>query len=63
MACEWVAVLLDAVENGMVLHQLLQDSTSPWPEVALWVALIKFQLIGLTLCHGLAGLVTWCFSR
>lgn len=56
----WIAVLLDAVENAMVLHQLLHGSTSPWPEVTLWVALIKFQLIGLAFCYSLAGLVAWC---
>ncbi len=52
---QWVAALLDAVENGALLTMLLDAPAQPWPAVAWWCAVLKFALVLLGLLFALAG--------
>jgi len=42
---QWLAALLDAVENVALIAVLLGPIVEPWPGVALWCAALKFALV------------------
>ena len=46
----WMAGVLDMTENASLFTMLLNNPTSPWPQVAWWAAAVKFLLV-------LAGIV------
>ncbi len=50
---QWVVLASDAVENAALLRILYGTLASPWPQLALTCAIIKFTL----LAAGLAGLM------
>lgn len=52
---QWLAALLDGVENGALWVTLLNGAASPWPQLALWCAAIKFLLVFLGLAYALLG--------
>jgi hypothetical protein len=52
---QWLAALLDAVENGALLTMLLNVPEQPWPSVAWWCAVLKFALVLLGLFFALVG--------
>jgi hypothetical protein len=57
---QWLAALLDGVENAALSVVLLEAPASPWPELAAWCASIKFALIFLGLVYTFLGLaVAW----
>ena len=60
---QWVAAILDALENLALTFILLSGSGSPWPELAKWCALFKFLLIFLGLVYAFYGLVVFWFAR
>ena len=60
---QWLAAILDAVENIALTWILLNPVISPWPEIARWCATIKFALIFLGLVFALYGLVAGIVSR
>jgi hypothetical protein len=53
---QWLAALLDAVENASLLAMLLGSVQSPWPQVARWCAAPKFALVALGLLYVALGL-------
>ncbi len=57
---QWLAALLDAVENVALITMLLGTVAAPRPAIARWCALPKFLLVGAGLLYaaygGLAGL-------
>lgn len=59
----WLAALLDAVENLGLTRVLLVSNTSPWPEIAMWCAVVKFALIFLGLVYAFFGLVAYFSKR
>jgi hypothetical protein len=59
---QWLAALLDAVENTGLLIILLDAPAAPWPQIARWCALVKFALVILGLVYALLGAI-WAASR
>lgn len=43
---QWLAALLDAVENAALLKMLHGFVVEPWPQIAQWSAVPKFILVG-----------------
>ena len=41
----WMAGVLDIAENAALFTVLLNNPTSPWPQVAWWAATAKFLLV------------------
>jgi hypothetical protein len=60
---QWLAALLDAVENGALLVMLLEAARAPWPQIALWCAALKFGLVFLGLGYAALGAVGWMVQR
>ena len=54
---QWLAALLDAVENVALVTMLLNAPVDPWPAVAFICASIKFLLIALGLIYTIAALL------
>jgi hypothetical protein len=59
---QWLAALLDAVENAALLVNLLDAPVAPWPQVAQWCAAIKFGLVLLGLAYTLLGAI-WAAAK
>ena len=54
-----VAMLLDAVENGLLLRLLLGDLRESWAVLAFWCAVPKYALVLAALAYvGVGGLVS-----
>ena len=60
---QWVAALLDGIENFALLRMLRNDVTDLWARVALVFALSKFALISLALVYILSALIVWAVHR
>jgi hypothetical protein len=56
---QWLAALLDALENAALLVMLFGQPASPWPQVAYWSAVIKFALVILGFLVTLGGAVLY----
>jgi hypothetical protein len=54
---QWLAALLDAVENIALVRVLFNEGTDVSPQIAKWCATAKFTLIALGLLYGVVGLV------
>ena len=54
---QWVAAVLDAVENWALARMLLGDVADPWPQVAWWCAVPKFVLVYAGILYALAAAV------
>jgi hypothetical protein len=54
---QWLAALLDVVENAALLVVLLEAPRAPWPQIARWCALPKFALVFLGLTYVVLGLL------
>ena len=54
---QWVAAVLDAIENYALIIMLFGSVTSPWPQIAYWCAIIKFALVFLGMVYAIFGLV------
>ena len=52
---QWLAALLDTVENIALLNILLNAPASPWPQIARLCAVFKFALVFLGLLYALMG--------
>lgn len=52
---QWLAALLDAVENVALLKMLRGPVTEPWPWIARWSAIPKFILIGAGVAYAVVG--------
>jgi hypothetical protein len=52
---QWLAALLDALENTALLVMLFDQATSPWPIIAYWSAVIKFTLVILGILIVMGG--------
>jgi hypothetical protein len=52
---QWLAALMDGVENAALLKLLLGDIQSPWPQISRICAIIKFALIALGLIYVIIG--------
>ncbi len=59
---QWLAALLDAIENTALLVTLLGAPAAPWPQVAWWCAAVKFTLVLLGLVYAVSGGV-WAAKR
>jgi hypothetical protein len=54
---QFLAALLDALENYALIRVLLGSENALWPPTALWSAVPKFALVGLGILYILAGAV------
>jgi hypothetical protein len=54
---QWLAALLDMVENVALLVILLDSPGAPWPQIARWCAVPKFALVFLGLGYVALGAV------
>lgn len=59
----WLAALLDAVENVALLQMLNGVTQTPWPELAYWCALVKFDIVILGLLYSLGGGIVGLLAR
>jgi len=59
---QWLAALLDGVENAVLWGILSDGATSPWPQVARWCAIVKFALVIWGLLYAMVGGV-WATLR
>jgi hypothetical protein len=57
---QWLAALLDAVENVALTVALFGTIAAPWPQMAWWCATLKFLLILAGLAY---ALVSWVVKR
>lgn len=56
---QWLAALLDALENTALLVMLFGQPASPWPVIAYWSAVIKFTLVILGILIVLGGAILY----
>ena len=59
---QWLAALLDGVENTALWIILTNGPSVPWPQVAWWCAAVKFTLVTLGLLYVTLGGV-WAAIR
>jgi hypothetical protein len=62
----WVAfaaAVFDYVENVGLMVSLWGDPASPWPQLALGAAVLKFTASSLALLFGLSGAIAWLLGR
>jgi len=52
---QWLAALLDAVENAALTTLVLGTPAEPWPAIAWWCATPKFVLVGAGIAYALAA--------
>ncbi|MFZ0546763.1 MAG: hypothetical protein WAM60_15055 [Candidatus Promineifilaceae bacterium] len=60
---QWLAALLDALENTALLTMLFGQPAAPWPQIAYWSAVIKFTLVILGILITLGGAVLYRLRR
>lgn len=60
---QWLAALLDAIENSALLVLLLKTVAAPWPQIAAFCAVVKFTLILLGLIYSFGGLILFLVNR
>lgn len=56
---QWLAALLDSLENTALLIMLFNQPADPWPVVAYWSAVIKFALVILGILVVLGGAILY----
>lgn len=54
---QWLAALLDALENDALLTMLFNEPATPWPQIAFLSAVIKFALVILGILVVLGGAI------
>ena len=54
---QWLAAVLDAIENIALLVMLFGNVTNPLPQIAFWCAAVKFILVFLGIVYAIFGLV------
>jgi hypothetical protein len=54
---QWLAALLDAVENYALIRLLLGSADKLWPVLAQWCAVPKFLLVGAGLVYIILGAI------
>ncbi len=59
---QWLAAVLDAVENASLFHMLVNQAAVPWPEIAFWCAAFKFTLIILGFAFVIFAFAYWILS-
>ena len=52
---QWLAALLDGVENTALWIILTNGPSVPWPQIAWWCAAVKFTLVLLGLVYAILG--------
>jgi hypothetical protein len=64
---QFLAALLDAVENFALLRLILGAEREAWPALARWCAIVKFSIVAAGLAYILVGLtiiaVRWITGR
>lgn len=61
---QWLAALLDVLEDIALLIILFSSVTAPWPQLAKWCAISKFSLVFLGLLYvGFGGVVKFLKPR
>lgn len=60
---QWLAALLDAMENYSLIQVLLGSDRALWPLVARWCALPKFLIVALALVFVVLGAVLSAAGR
>lgn len=60
---QWLAALLDALENLALTVVLFTAPASPWPEVARWSAILKFSLVFAGMVYAFLGLAVSLIQR
>lgn len=60
---QWLAAVLDGIENVALISLLIAGVSGAWPEIAWWCAAGKFALIFLGLVYAFLGLVVHLAGR
>ena len=56
---QWLAALLDSVENIALFFMFRGDVREPWPKIAYWCAVPKFLLVIAGIAYALIGFFVW----
>jgi hypothetical protein len=59
---QWLAALLDRIENVALERMLRGAVESPWPQIAQWCAIPKFLLIIAGIAYVVIGLIVWLIA-
>jgi hypothetical protein len=59
---QWLAALLDRIENVALERMLRGTVESPWPQIAQWCATPKFLLIIAGIGYVVIGLIVWLIA-
>lgn len=59
---QWLAALLDRIENVALERMLLGTVESPWPQIAQWCAIPKFLVIIAGIGYVVIGLMVWLIA-
>jgi len=60
---QWLAALLDGVENLGLVIILFGPAVPPWPEISRWCAILKFTLIFMGMIYAFYGLAVSLLAR
>jgi hypothetical protein len=60
---QWLAALLDALENTALLIMLFGQPSAPWPQIAYWSAVTKFILVIIGILVVLISAVVYRLRR
>jgi hypothetical protein len=60
---QWLAALMDGIENLGLTLILFGPVVSPWPELARWCAILKFSLIFLGMIYAFYGVAVSLLPR
>lgn len=60
---QWLAALLDALENDALLTMLFNEPATPWPQIAFLSAVIKFTLVILGILVVLGSAILYRLRR
>lgn len=60
---QWLAALLDRIENVALERMLRGAVESPWPQIAQWFAILKFLFIIAGISYVVIGLIVWLIAH
>jgi hypothetical protein len=60
---QWLAAMMDGIENLGLILMLFGPVASPWPEISRWCAILKFSFIFLGMIFAFYGLAVSLLPR
>lgn len=60
---QWLAAVLDVIENSALIFMLFGSLVDPWPQIAYWCALFKFLFVFLGVVYAIYGLIVYLLVK